>query len=97
MLNKVALPFSSNILSENASKQQETKKDFSSILSDALQKVNRDILQSEKMTQDFALGKNVELHQVMIATEQANMALQLTIQVRNKIIEAYQEITRMQV
>ena len=42
-------------------------------------------------------GKPVDLHQVMIAAEQAGLALQLTVQVRNKIIEAYQEISRMQV
>lgn len=97
MINKAAIPPLLNILTESGSKPTEAKKDFSAIFNEAMQKVNGDLLQSEKMTQDFALGKNIELHQVMIATEQANMALQLTIQIRNKIVEAYQEITRMQV
>lgn len=70
---------------------------FKSMLSEALAKVNDDLIGAEELTQDFALGKNVELHQVVIAMEQASLALQLTIQVRNKIIEAYQEVSRMQV
>lgn len=70
---------------------------FKEMLSDALSKVNTDLLGAEKLTQDFALGKDVELHQVMAATEQASLALQLTIQVRNKVVEAYQELMRMQV
>ncbi|MFY9376937.1 MAG: flagellar hook-basal body complex protein FliE, partial [Peptococcia bacterium] len=69
---------------------------FKDMLLDALAQVNSDLIGAEKLTQDFALGKDVELHQVMAATEQANLALQLTIQIRNKVIEAYQELMRMQ-
>lgn len=81
----------------NNGKAQEIKESFSEMLGNALQDVNRNILESEKLTQDFVLGKNVELHQVVLANEQASLALQMTIQVRNKVIEAYQEIMRMQV
>lgn len=45
----------------------------------------------------MAAGENVDLHQVMIAGEQAGIAMSMTIQMRNKIVEAYQEILRMQV
>lgn len=81
----------------NANESQKVVKEFASFLSDSLVKVNQDLKNAEKLTQDFALGKDVELHQVVLATEQASLALQLTVQVRNKVIEAYQELMRMQV
>lgn len=71
-------------------------KGFDEILKESLKKVNSDLLKSENLSRDFALGKDVELHQVVLASEQASLALQLTIQIRTKIIEAYQEIMRMQ-
>ena len=90
-ISELALPVN-NQLNPGGKQATAIKNSFSGMLSEALAKVNNDLLEAEKLTQDFALGKNVELHQVIIATEQANLALQLTIQVRNKVIEAYQEI-----
>ena len=48
-----------------------------------------------QMAQAFARGQVSDVHSVMIASEQATMALQLTTQVRNKAIDAYQEIMRI--
>jgi len=42
-------------------------------------------------------GQNVPLHQVVIAMEEANLSFQLMVEVRNKLLDAYQEIMRMQV
>ena len=50
---------------------------------------------SAQMIQAFARGQVSDVHSVMIASEQATMALQLTTQVRNKAIDAYQEIMRI--
>lgn len=95
-INELALPIN-NPLRSSGLPTPLAKSDFGNMLSEALAKVNDGLIGAEKLTQDFALGKNVELHQVVTATEQAHLALQLTIQIRNKVIEAYQEITRMQV
>ncbi len=77
--------------------QNRTKGEtFKQTLQEVLGTVDGSIKESEQMIRDFALGEDVELHQVMIAAEEANLALQLTVQVRNKVIEAYQEIMRMQ-
>ena len=67
---------------------------FGSVLQNALGEVNK--LQSDAgaMVQKFALGGDVDVHQVMIAMEQASTAMALTVQVRNKMVEAYQEIIR---
>jgi flagellar hook-basal body complex protein FliE len=53
--------------------------------------------QADQATQDFAAGKDIPLHQVMIAMNKADMSMQLAMQVRNKVLGAYQEISRMPV
>ncbi|WP_449540004.1 flagellar hook-basal body complex protein FliE [Ferdinandcohnia sp. Marseille-Q9671] len=75
----------------------EVQKEFSSFLKDALHNVNEAQQTSDKMTEKLVKGENVDLHQVMIASEKASVSLQATLQIRNKVIEAYQEIMRMQV
>jgi flagellar hook-basal body complex protein FliE len=68
---------------------------------DMLQKAMSDVselqeIKGEKINQ-LATGEIEDLHQVMIAMEEAGIAFQFTMEIRNKIIEAYQEIMRMQV
>ncbi len=53
--------------------------------------------QAENISLDFAMGKTDNIHNVMIAQEKANIALQFTVQVRNNVLEAYREIMRMPV
>lgn len=45
---------------------------------------------------DIAAGKPVEVHEVMINLERAQMGVQTFIQIRNKLVEAYQDLMRMQ-
>jgi len=45
--------------------------------------------------QDFVSGKGVELHEVMIAGEKAKTSLELLLEIRNKTIDMYKELTRM--
>ena len=52
---------------------------------------------SETLANEAAIGGDVDLHDVMIAAEKASVAMQLTLQVRNKLVEAYQDVMRMQV
>lgn len=70
---------------------------FAELLKQSLETVNNAQIQSDQMTQDFIVGKPVELHDMMIAGEKASILLQTTIEVRNKVVEAYQEVMRMQV
>jgi flagellar hook-basal body complex protein FliE len=63
----------------------------------ALNKVNAAQLTAEELAKDYALGENVEVHQVIMAAQEASLAFQLTVQIQNKLVEAYQEIMRMQV
>ncbi|RFB19069.1 flagellar hook-basal body complex protein FliE [Bacillus sp. HNG] len=81
--------------------QQKTasavQKEFSHFLKDAINNVNDSQKSSDIMTEKLIKGENVDLHQVMIASQKASVSLQATLQIRNKVVEAYQEIMRMQV
>lgn len=70
---------------------------FGQILSNALSDVNKVQLDAKRASTDLAAGKIQDVSEAVIATEKASIALQLTMQVRNKVIDAYQEIMRMQV
>ncbi len=70
---------------------------FSEMLKAALDSVNRAQWEAEQASIALATGQISDVHQVMIAQEKAHIALQLTIAIRNKVVEAYQEISRMQI
>ncbi|MBS2968980.1 flagellar hook-basal body complex protein FliE [Metabacillus sp. KIGAM252] len=69
---------------------------FGDMLKNAMNEVNRTQLESDKMTGALAKGQNVELQDVMIAAEKASVTLLSAVEMRNKAIEAYQEVMRMQ-
>jgi flagellar hook-basal body complex protein FliE len=69
--------------------------DFKKVMKGSLQEVNSLLNQADQTTQEMVLGKQ-DIHQAMVAIEQANLSLRLMVQVRNKMISAYEEIMRMQ-
>lgn len=69
---------------------------FSSTLKDSLDKINNLQLESENKTKAFVAGEDVEIHEVMLAAEEAKVSLQFAVEMRNKLVEAYQELNRMQ-
>lgn len=68
---------------------------FSSYLADALNEVNQAQVESANLNDQFAAGQIQDVHQVMVAGQKSTLMLQMTLQVRNKVIESYQEIMRM--
>lgn len=70
---------------------------FSDFLKDSIEKVNT--LEKDVMEYDLkiATGEIENLHEAMIAAQKADVALQLTMQIRNKVLDAYREIMRMQI
>jgi len=72
-------------------------KPFSKFLTDAIQDVNKLQQTADQASLDLAAGKIQDVSQAVIASEKAAISLQLTMQVRNKVVDAYQEIMRMQV
>ncbi|MBW7454057.1 flagellar hook-basal body complex protein FliE [Paenibacillus sepulcri] len=84
-----------NPVSEKATPAEMTQS-FGDFLQNALDGVSAQESNVSALTDQFMLGQ-VDVSQVMIASSQAELSLQLTSQIRNKVIEAYQEIMRMQV
>ncbi len=70
---------------------------FGTILKNAISVVNDNQIASDNMTNKLVNGDNVELHDVMITAQKANITLNTALSVRNKVVEAYQEIMRMTV
>jgi len=96
-VNSVKLPMMPSGGSAAAGATVAPDKTFGKMLMDALNDVN-DLQQKASQTSvDLATGKIEDVSQVVIAAEKAAVALQLTIQVRNKMLESYQEMMRMQV
>ncbi len=70
---------------------------FGEMLNKALQDVNQSQINSDETVKGFLTGEVQDVHQVTIAMEKAKIMLLLATEVRNKVVEAYQEISRMQV
>ena len=62
-----------------------------------LTQLNEQIVSSEHKLEQLASGENNNLHEVMMSLEKAKLSFQLALQVRNKLMEGYQEIMRMQI
>jgi flagellar hook-basal body complex protein FliE len=69
---------------------------FSDLLTDAVGQVNQLEQQAHTAVAGLMTGSGVDVHQAMIATEKANMAFELTLAVRNKAVQAYQQVIGMQ-
>lgn len=76
---------------------QQPSSSFETWLGNQLEQVNDKLIHAERQVQSLAVGEAENLHQVMIALEDAKLSFQLTMQIRNRVLEAYQEILRMQV
>jgi flagellar hook-basal body complex protein FliE len=70
--------------------------DFANLMERGLSDLNASVGVAETSMRDLAAGKSVELHEVMINLERARIGVQTFVQVRNKLIESYQDLMRMQ-
>ena len=70
---------------------------FADLLADAVGKVNTGQEEAGSMVKRFASGEEVELHEVLIAVERADLSFRTMMQVRNRLIDAYREIMRMSI
>jgi flagellar hook-basal body complex protein FliE len=83
--------------SQGSEKSGDLLKGFGEMLNKQISHINDLQSKANDAVQSYAVGGPVELHNVMLAVEKADMALQMAVQVRNKMLSAYQEISRMQV
>ena len=69
---------------------------FTEALHSSLEAVDRKMKTADQNIQDLASGKTNRLHETMMSVEEADLSLKMLLQVRNKALEAYREIARMQ-
>ncbi len=86
-VNKISKPVTSS----------EAQQNFAATLKDAIANVNNQQIQSDDLTNKLINGGDVELHEVMITSQKASITLSATMEVRNKAVEAYQEMMRMSI
>ncbi len=82
---------------EGPAKKIEVEVPFTDHLQNALEHTDRLQKEADQAALNLVSGDLENLHGLMIASEQAQLSLQLTVQVVNKVIQAYQEIYRMQI
>ena len=83
------------ILNKNGAGQ--VAKDFSTTLSNSLTELNDVQRNAEVALETFATGGDIDVHSVMIAAQKASLGMNMAMQLRNKAIQAYQEIYRMSI
>ena len=76
---------------------EKSEDSFGEILKDAISTVNELQKQSDKEIQKLMAGESQDLHTTLIAVQKADLSFQMMMQVRNKIVQAYQEIMRTQI
>lgn len=70
---------------------------FGDVLTNAIDSLSQKENNANQAIASLAAGEDIEIHQVMLAMQEADISFQLALEVRNKIIDAYQEVMRMQV
>ena len=78
-------------------KARESRESFENTLKEFIKDVNSLQNQASEATEKLAAGEITDVHQVMIAVEEASIAMEFMLEIRNKIVEAYQEVMRMPV
>lgn len=82
---------------EAVSTESGSTTSFGDMLKNSLQKVNEYQSQADQAIQELVAGRTKNVHETMLAVERADLSLKLMMQIRNKVIDAYREIMKMQI
>lgn len=82
---------------KDTSSVSEATSGFSDVFKNTLEEVNKNHIESEQAINKLNSGEAQNLHDVMIAVEQADLSLRMLVQMRNKALEAYNEIMKMNI
>ncbi len=86
-----------NFMQNETAKTQKSTASFADVLKDSINKVSELEKDANVQTENLVKMEGQDIHNTMIAVEKADMSFQLMMQIRNKIITAYEEIMKMQV
>lgn len=85
-----------NSLNSNENQKITDPSVFTDIIGDALNKVNESQVDANNKVESFIKGEDVTMHEVMISMQESQLSMQLLIEMRNKLVEAYQEVNKVQ-
>nr|WGE01412.1 flagellar hook-basal body complex protein FliE [Bacillus velezensis] len=85
-----------NQLNQTQKTDSSNQTSFSELLKNSIDSLNESQVKSDQITNELVAGKDVNLDEVMIGAQKANISLTAATEFRNKAVEAYQEIMRMQ-
>lgn len=71
--------------------------DFAALLKNGAASLTEQTGRANELLSAYAVGENVAPHELVMAMEQAKMSMQLAVEVRNRLVDAYQELTRLQI
>lgn len=77
--------------------EKENNQSFSEVLSEAINGVDQTMKVSDAKVQQFVAGETDNVHEVMISMQRAKLSFDLMVEIRNKVVETYQEVSRMQI
>lgn len=81
----------------NSAKSPNQVGNFEQMISAGINSLNQNIAASQATTTDYILNKGVSTHELMISMEKAKHSMNMAVQVRNRLVESYQTITRMSI
>lgn len=82
---------------EIATGKEGEKQSFADVLSNAINSVDETMKTSNQQVQAFIAGETDNVHDVMISMQRAQISFEMMVEIRNKAVETYQEISRMQI
>jgi flagellar hook-basal body complex protein FliE len=96
-MNITGIQPTNSLLTLTKTQNTSTSNSFENMLNQYIQQADGAVKDFENKSISLAKGDNIDLHEVTIAAQKASIAVQLTTQIRDKAVEAYQEMMRMQI
>jgi flagellar hook-basal body complex protein FliE len=86
-----------NEIQKNVVEGDKKSNGFLDTLKEKLNEVNDKQIEADNLTQKFIKGEEDDIHKVILSSEEAKLSLELAVQIRNKLVDAYGEFNRMQI
>ncbi|MBU3111779.1 flagellar hook-basal body complex protein FliE [Clostridium lacusfryxellense] len=86
-----------NDIKTNATAGEDASISFLDTLKEKLDEVNVKQIDADNLTQKFIKGDEEDVHKVMLSTSEAKLSLEMAVQIRNKLVDAYDAFNRMQI
>jgi flagellar hook-basal body complex protein FliE len=96
-IGALSQPLQATLKTGDKTQSQKSASSFGDMLSGAIEEVGKAQVKADQAIEKLQTGESRNIHEVMIAMEKAGISMRLMVQMRNKIVEAYQEVMRMQI